>query len=105
MEENFRIIYRILRTLERSMDVEEFDVKAISAEALGISQPRWHRILKMLLDAGYISGVHITKDVAGNVYVDSPDPMITLKGLEFLAENTLMRRAYNAAKGISDMIP
>jgi len=32
-------------------------------------------------------------------------PEITLKGLEYLEENTLMKKAANLAKGIKDTIP
>lgn len=38
--EDFRIIYRILRILQKSMDLEEFDQNSISAEALGLSDPK-----------------------------------------------------------------
>lgn len=30
---------------------------------------------------------------------------LTLKGLEYLEENSLMKRAYRAAKGIKELIP
>lgn len=33
--DDFRIIYKILRILQNSMDLEEFDRNSISAEALG----------------------------------------------------------------------
>ena len=32
-------------------------------------------------------------------------PGITLKGLEYLAENSFMKKAANLAKGIKDIIP
>ena len=38
--DDFRIIYKILRILQNSMDLEEFDRNSISAEALGLSVPR-----------------------------------------------------------------
>ena len=103
MEEAFKIIYKILRTLERSMDSEESSVP--TAEQLGISQPRWNRIIEMLLDKGYIKGISVTKDMANNTYVTVFDPAITIDGLEFLSENALMKRAYKAAKGARDLMP
>lgn len=39
--DNFKAIYRILSTLEKAMDLPEFDVEQISAAALGISEERW----------------------------------------------------------------
>lgn len=54
--DDFRIIYKILRTLQKAMDFEEFDKNNISAESLGLSVPRWSRIIAMLLKEGYITG-------------------------------------------------
>lgn len=105
MEENFRIIYRILRTLERAMDLDEFDFDTLSAEKLGISRARWAHILRMLVDAGYIQGVRVSKDAGSFVYVDAPDPAITLYGLEFLNDNSTMQRFMKAAKGIKEIVP
>lgn len=103
MEENFRIIYQILKTLERSMDADEMTIP--TAGMLHISQARWNRLMEMLIDEGYVKGVRITKDIAGNVFADMPDPAITMKGLEFLTENTLMKRAMKASKGIKESFP
>ena len=54
--QDFRIIYRILKILQQSMDLEEFDCNNLSAERLGLSEPKWSRLMTMLLKAGYISG-------------------------------------------------
>ena len=40
MDDNFKIIYRILSAFERSLDIETFDLGLISAEKLGISRTR-----------------------------------------------------------------
>ncbi|MBE6083216.1 MAG: hypothetical protein E7205_11090 [Tissierellaceae bacterium] len=52
--DNFKIIYKILKTLEKAMDYDEFDARLISAETLGVSQNRWEAIMVMLQDEGYI---------------------------------------------------
>ena len=51
--DTFRVIYRILRILQRAMDCEEFDAGSISAEALGLSGPKWCRLMAMLLQEGW----------------------------------------------------
>lgn len=61
MSENFKIIYKILKILESSMDHEVFDVQRISASALGITDVRLKKVLKMLLENGYVSGFEIKK--------------------------------------------
>lgn len=105
MDENYKIIYKILKTLERAMDIEDFDFQSIQAKALGISDQRWAHIIEMLIDEGYIKGVSITRDMTGNTLTSFSYPRITLKGLEYLSENAVMKRMYKAAKGLVDLIP
>ena len=103
--DNFKIIYKSLSVLEKSMDLENVDIERISSNNLGISQQRWNKYMEMLLDAGYIKGVTIQKYVTGETNVDAEDIRITLKGLEYLSENSIMQKMYKAAKGITDLIP
>lgn len=55
--DNFAIIYKILKALEKAMDYEEFDVSLISHERLDISYSRWEKIMIMLKQSGYIEGI------------------------------------------------
>lgn len=103
--DNFKIIYKILSVLEKSMDLENVDIERISSKNLGISQQRWNKYMEMLLDAGYIKGVSIKKYTDGEMRVDIENIRITLKGLEYLSENSIMQRMYNVTKGITDLIP
>lgn len=101
--DDFRIIYKILRILQRSMDLEELDKDNISAEALGLSVPKWNRIMAMLLNEGYISGGETWNAMdCGYPRVALTRPEITLKGLEYLEQNGLMRKAADLAKGIAE---
>ena len=61
---NFKIIYRILKYLEQSMDNEIFEISPISAEQLGISRERWAALLCLLQDEGYISGLIFTQTMS-----------------------------------------
>ncbi|GAA0679045.1 YjcQ family protein [Clostridium cadaveris] len=103
--DNFKIIYKILKILEKTMDAEEFDNQLISYETLGISKIRWSKIMKMMLDNGYIEGVrNIEYDGATSPIIKMINPTITLLGLEYLEENSLMKKAADLAKGISNII-
>lgn len=104
MTDNFKFIYKILRTLESAMDYPEFGISQISAEKLGIGQERWSRYIEMMCDAGYIKGVRVYKDTLGEIEIEDNGIRITLKGLEYLSENTIMQRMYKTAKGIKDLI-
>lgn len=104
--EQFRIIYRILKALQQAMDIETPDCEIISAQTLGISVPMWVNIMCLLVQDGYISGVKVIEyDGGGLPIVRMTRPMITLKGLAYLEENSMMRKAASFAKGLADLIP
>ncbi len=103
--DNFKAVYKILSALEKSMDLPEVDMEAIDHKALDISKERWCRYIEMMLDVGYIKGASVRRDITGNLRVDCSDLRITLKGLEYLQENTIMQRMYNAAKGLKEILP
>ena len=103
--DNFKIVYKILSSLEKAVDYPEFDINLISAERLGISKHRWCCYIEMLVDAGYIKGIEMYEDITGELNVEARDMRIKLKGLEYLQENAIMQRMYNATKEIKEIIP
>ena len=103
--DNFKAVYRILSALEKAMDLPQFEVEQIGPEALGVSKERWSRYMEMMLDVGYIKGVTISQYITGETAVDARSIRITLKGLEYLQENSIMQKLYKTAKGIVDMVP
>ena len=102
--DNFKAVYKILSTLEKAMDLPEFDISIIGADKLGVSEERWARYIEMMSDVGYIKGISISKDITGSMNVDADNMRITLKGLEYLQENSIMQKIYKAAKGIKEII-
>lgn len=103
--DDFGTIYKVLNTLRAAMDFEELDPASISAARLGITENRWRRLIAMLVENGYIEGVK------AYTFFDQPEPhiehiehaRITLKGLEYLNENSMMKKAAAAAKGIAEV--
>ncbi|MEG1545243.1 MAG: YjcQ family protein [Tannerellaceae bacterium] len=102
---NFNIMYRILKALERAMDYAEMDADALSPETLGSSKERLKSLWIMLANNGYVDGIVV------KYYKNSPtptvlvkNPRITLKGLEYLQENSMMRKCAHAAKGLIDIV-
>ena len=75
----------ILRHLEKDLDSQHIDIKAINAEKLGLHVLVWERLLLTLQYAGYIKGLktYITKKGIWRL-VEPIRPEITLKGLEYL---------------------
>lgn len=103
--DNFKAVYRILSALEKAMDLPQFDVEQIGPDALGVSKERWSRYMEMMADVGYIKGAEISQHITGETAVDARNIRITLKGLEYLQENSIIRKIYKTAKGIVDMVP
>lgn len=105
--DNFAIMYKILRTLEKALDFEEFDMKTIAPERYGISYRRWEQLMIMLAKSGYIEGVMYEQCITdyGPRIIEPINPIITLRGLEYLADNSMMKKAAEVAKGIKEMIP
>ena len=59
----------------------------------------------MMTDVGYIKGVRVYEDITGETCIDDEGIRITLKGLEYLQENSMMKRIYKAVKGIKEITP
>lgn len=106
MSEENKLIYKILKVLRDSMDLDEFDAERISPEQLGISKNKRDAILVQLLRAGYIEGLQSTQYIGDTkpTLTDLQYTKITLTGLNYLDENSLMRKAARLAKGISEVI-
>ena len=102
--DNFKAVYKILSTLEKAMDLPEFDISQISHEKLEVSKERWARYIEMMADVGYVKGVRVCEDIMGETCVRNEGIRITLKGLEYLQENSIMKKIYNTAKGIKELI-
>lgn len=103
--DNFTTIYRILRYLEKDMDYEEAAIDFISASRLGVTEQRWVAIMQMLVKEGYVTGIGVKRSADGEVCLSVSDVRITMKGLEYLQENSLMQKASNLAKGIAEIMP
>ncbi|MFV8822483.1 YjcQ family protein [Faecalibacterium sp. 9] len=67
--EDFRIIYRILKFLQQSMDFEDFDSEGFNAERFGTNPNRFQALLIQLQRAGYIEGLDIVQ------YIRQPAPI------------------------------
>lgn len=87
------------------MDLEEFNKEELSKERLELSEPRWSRIMSMLVQEGYVTGIDTWKTFDSSyprVLIIRPE--ITIKGLEYLENNSLMKKASDLAKGIKDIV-
>ena len=102
--DNFRAIYRILKYLETAMDYDEIDPERLSAESLGVSENRRSALLEMLVREEYVDGIGLKRPADGAATISMSSPRITLKGLEYLHENSVMNKMAAVAKGIVEVL-
>ncbi len=91
--------YKILYSLEHKKKADYMGV-LISPAKLGVSEAEWLDVIQALLDEGYISGVKIQKDILGDQMVDIEHARITLKGAEYLRDNSAMRKIAQVATDV-----
>ena len=102
---NFKLIYQILTLLDKYLDDDEPDFSKLSAEHFKVTEKRFTHIMLMLYEAGYIDGIELIP-LGGNAYdFKSINPSITLCGMEYLEENTTMKKAYRLLKGVKEIAP
>lgn len=104
--DNFKVMYKILRELEKNMGNESFSVETISAEKLKISFEKWEQLLILMQDEGYIKGLVLSKDLSQAFrHIAEPiKPQITIKGLEYLANNSMMGKAKEMLKMAGEIL-
>lgn len=107
MGKNFEVIYKILRHLDRFNGDDEINMEVISPVALGISESKWEQLLIELQINGYIRGLVYTQNIndAFPHIVEPIRPRITLKGMEYLEENGMMKRVAKFLKGVKESTP
>lgn len=103
--DDFRVIYKILSILKNAVGRSDFDTSKIKPQALKISEERWVQYIEMMSDARYIKGVEIHKNICNQVNIDISNISITLKGLEYLQQNTRLKRAVRILRGVKEIAP
>ena len=116
MKTTFSIMCRILRYVEKSLDDDVFDRENFTAERFGTSHNRFVRILDMMIQEGFITGIKVvdygepdSNDPFGSgekyqrfaIKIDNPS--LTVRGIRFQAENTAIMKVLQTVKGIGDI--
>lgn len=81
--------YKILYALEHK-GAPEYMGKILSPMALGIETWQYSDVIKTLLEESYITGVSFRENVIGEEEIDIKHARITLKGAQYLKENSAM---------------
>ena len=107
MMNDFTVVYRILNAFQKAMDQESFDPELISANRLKVSENRRNKLLIQLIKNDYIENIDIKQyvDEESPDIIIHPSATITLKGLEYLESNGMMKRAAAIFKELKEFIP
>lgn len=100
--DNLKIVYKVLAEVDKQMDNMDFDESFI--KNLKESDNRINKIIESLVEDGYLTGIKISKSKTGNI-VMFINPRLTIKGMEFLQENSTMQKIKNGLKDIKDVTP
>lgn len=102
----FRLIYSILSELyackKQGVRVNKED---ISHERFGIPYSYWLDILLEMNEKGYVRGILCRKTKCTGRVVNYDNIDITLDGIQYLEENSMMQKAKNTLKDIKDIVP
>lgn len=88
--DNFKVIYHILSSLEEQMDNSKVNTSKLDHEQLGVSLEKWANYIEMMQDAEYIKNCVIKRNIYDELIIDVSKIKITLRGLEYLQENSIM---------------
>ena len=105
-DDYFKIVYVILTELYGCRKAgERVHLDDIGAERLQVNEGYLLSIFSELLENGYIKGPVIRKTKTGMAVSDMEDIDITMKGIEYLQENSMMKKVMEALKDVKDIIP
>ena len=107
-DDYFVIVYQILaylyQRLKKGEPVEEEALKHES-KLFRVNEKYWKYIIINMLNQGYINGITVRK-VWGDVLIeDLGGAQITPAGIEYLCENSMMKKAIQYAKDIKEILP
>lgn len=102
----FSVAYKILSYLKYCYENgEKPDTNILQASTFNISQRQYFQTLQMLSDDGYLKGLRFTPIKTGVLVNGLDEVRITSNGLQYLAENSMMKKAYRVFKEVRDWLP
>lgn len=105
-DDYFKIVYVILTELYGcKKQASKVDLQAISPQRFQVPEGYILDILLDLLEEGYVKGFKVIGTKTGRCILSLEDIAITMKGIEYLQDNSKMKQVYNVLKGIKDVVP
>ena len=105
-DDYFRVVFCILKAAyEYKKAHMRFDEEEISPDVLGINEGYRDEILEEMLEEGYIKGITVKKYISGSYISGFECLNITPKGIEYLNENSNMKKVYVTLKETRGLLP
>ena len=102
----FTVAYKVLSYLKFCYENGQTpDPNVLNADTFNVSKVQFGNTLEMLSDHGYISGIQFHSTKMGKTYSSLLNLKITIEGLQYLAENSMMKKAYRIFKEVKDWLP
>lgn len=108
-DDYYVIVYQVLAYLYRCLkDGEEIDPKLIEPDSkyLNINKKYWAYIMEHMKEQGFIEHITLSFAMGHNlVGYDLSKCQITPKGIEYLCDNSTIKKAYRFLKDAKSIIP
>lgn len=108
-DDYFVLAYKLLKYLYKCLKAgvkPDFSYLTYETKDFPIAEEYWNYLLEKLSDSGYIEGVVVVRPDNGPVMIRKTDTFrITPLGIEYLQENSMMKKAAEAVKEIAGLIP
>ena len=79
-------------------------MEMFDADALGVNERYWTVIMQELMERGYVAGF-VTKQLGKDVKIIPKNPSVTMEGVEFILDNSMMKKAMDFIREARDFIP
>lgn len=106
-DDYFVIVYKILEYLYRCMKAGKRPMAedlAPNGQMYSIPEAYWTQIMEELIDQGYVKGIVKVPSMRGVGIKINPEAAITMKGVEFLQDNSKIQKAKETAGRGFEMI-
>lgn len=99
-------VFQILKAIDVAYENNNFNLEeTLNLEKLKISERRRELLLDELKNNGYITGISVVRAVGGYSAISINNPRLTLTGMDFLENNSAMKKAYEFLKEAKGWIP
>ena len=100
------VTFQILKAIDVSYENKNFDFnETLNLEKLEINEHRLELFLENLVNDDFLMGIKVSRSIGGNCSLSIGLPRLTLRGMDYLENNSTMKKAYSTLKEIKGWIP